>query len=104
MRLSPQHLAEGRKRCPPQEAGKRAQRGRRSIQHPEALRPRTPGRGRSTRSSREGSLHPRATPVLLTWSEARGGGVASLAHSPRAPSRSPLRKRRSSAAEAAILR
>lgn len=56
--------------------------------------PGTPGRSPSTQ----------ANPIRLTWSGARGGGVASLAHSPRAPCRSPLRNRRNSAAEAAILR
>lgn len=46
-------------------------------------------------------------PASLTCSEVRGGGGASRVHSPRAPTRSPLRKREKRAAEAteaAILR
>lgn len=62
------------------------------------------GSSGSARNSRKGPTQPGPTRVLLTWSEARGGGVASLAHNPREPSRSPLRKRRTSATEAAILR
>lgn len=58
--------------------------------------------GCTSKTSRRG-LYPRgANPARLTCSEARGGGVASLVHNPRAPSRSPLRKRENSAAEAAI--
>lgn len=81
--------------------GSARQPGRRSIQQPEVLRPR---RRRSARNSRNGPLYPRTTLIPLTWSEAREGGVANLAHKPRAPSRRPLLKRRTSAAEAAILR
>lgn len=94
----------GRKRCPPREAGNSPKRGRRSIQHPEVLRPGTPVRRRSAQNSTKGLPDSGPTSVRLTWSGVRGGGVASLAHSPRAPSRSSLHKRRNSAAEAAILR
>lgn len=88
----------------PGKRGRDSKRAWRSIQHLEVLRSRSSGRPRPARNHRKEPQHPGTNPIRLTWSWARGGGVASLAHSPRAPCRSPLRNLRNSAAEAAILR
>lgn len=87
-----------------QEAWKHRKHRLRPIQHPEVRYSRLAGLRPYAQNFRKEPHNGAQDPAPLTCSGVRGGGGASRVHSPRAPTRSPLRKREKRAAEAAILR
>lgn len=83
--FGPQDLARGRKRCPPGRQGSAPKRGRRSIQHPKVLRPRTLARRGPPRTSGRGTPRTRGPPE--SGSPGPGSGSAASPASRTAPAR-----------------